>query len=372
MRVKKFFKNNFITASMFLVNSTLYANFESDTFRKVFKEYTLKSDHIISNFIDSIYFGGIVLYRGISFKISQIFGYTILFFMIINVLQIILKNLGQIDIYGMFKMIIPTFTTNLFVSFIFVTPVHYSLKFGFGKNQFYGNKMFSGTFLTYFVESIFLMFYKFGILFFGDTSSLNTTPGKISQIFLTKPFAILKNMLQRMTLSGIFEMVIKIIILIFCMWIVIRILSKFVGNIFTALILSLVSTIYLIFLTLDSTKKIGFEGVRLIIKQAVTLFISVAIMGIIYQILNVISISNSIDGIVAFAVIIFVLQKIMWNVSGVVNSILDGMGIGQEKEENLKFKRKNIDEKDERQDKNLEKKGKNINNSFEKNLDKKI
>ena len=92
MRVKKFFKNNFIMASMFLVNSTLYANFESDTFRKVFKEYTLKGDHIISNFIDSIYFGGIVLYHGISFKISQIFGYTILFFMIINVLQIILKK----------------------------------------------------------------------------------------------------------------------------------------------------------------------------------------------------------------------------------------------------------------------------------------
>ena len=99
------------------MNSTLFANFESDTFSKIFKEYTLKGNDIISNFIDSIYFGGIILYRGISFKISQIFGYILLFFMIINILQIILKNVGQIDIYGIFKMIIPTFAINLFISF---------------------------------------------------------------------------------------------------------------------------------------------------------------------------------------------------------------------------------------------------------------
>ena len=267
-------------------------------------------------------------------------------------------------------MVIPTFAINLFISFVLVTPVHYSLKFGFGKNQFYKNKIFSGTFLTYFVESIFLMFYKFGILFFGDTSFLNTTPGKISKIFLTKPFEILKDILQKMTLSGIFEMIIKIMILIFCMWIISRILSKFVGNIFTALILSSVSTIYIIFLTLDSTKKIGFEGIKLIIKQAVTLFISVAIMGIIYQILNTISISSSIDGIAAFSVIILVLQKIMWNISNVVNSILDGAGIGKEKEskkekeENLKFNEK--DKKNEK-NKDLEIKVKNKNNLSKKN-----
>ena len=185
---------------------------------------------------------------------------------------------------------------------------------------------------------------------------MNTTPGKISKIFLTKPFEVLKDILQKMTLSGIFEMIIKIMILIFCMWIISRILSKFVGNIFTALILSSVSTIYLIFLTLDSTKKIGFEGIKLIIKQAVTLFISVAIMGITYQILNIISISSSIDGIAAFSVIILVLQKIMWNISNVVNSILDGAGIGKEKEskkekeENLKF-----NEKDKKNEKNKKK-----------------
>ena len=370
MKIKKFFGKRFILALIFLVNSTLFANFESDTFSKIFKEYTLKGNDIISNFIDSIYFGGIILYRGISFKISQIFGYILLFFMIINILQIILKNIGQIDIYGIFKMIIPTFVINLFISFMLVTPVHYSLKFGFGKNQFYKNKIFSGTFLTYFVESIFSMFYKFGILFFGDTSFLNTTPGKISKIFLTKPFEILKDILQKMTLSGIFEMIIKIMILIFCMWIISRILSKFVGNIFTALILSSVSTIYIIFLTLDSTKKIGFEGIKLIIKQAVTLFISVAIMGIIYQILNTISISSSIDGIAAFSVIILVLQKIMWNISNVVNSILDGAGIGKEKEsrkekeENLKFNEK--DKKNEK-NKDLEIKVKNKNNLSKKN-----
>ena len=157
-----------------------------------------------------------------------------------------------------------------------------------------------------------------------------------------------------MTLSGIFEMIIKIMILIFCMWIISRILSKFVGNIFTALILSSVSTIYLIFLTLDSTKKIGFEGIKLIIKQAVTLFISVAIMGITYQILNIISISSSIDGIAAFSVIILVLQKIMWNISNVVNSILDGAGIGKEKE-NKKEKNFKFNEKDKKNEKNEKK-----------------
>ena len=87
MKIKKFFGKRFILALIFLMNSTLFANFESDTFSKIFKEYTLRGNDIISNFIDSIYFGGIILYRGISFKISQIFGYILLFFMIINILS---------------------------------------------------------------------------------------------------------------------------------------------------------------------------------------------------------------------------------------------------------------------------------------------
>ena len=86
MKIKNFFIKRFILILIFLVNSTLFANFESDTFSKIFKEYTLKGNDIVSNFIDSIYFGGIILYRGISFKISQIFGYILLFFMIIKIL----------------------------------------------------------------------------------------------------------------------------------------------------------------------------------------------------------------------------------------------------------------------------------------------
>ena len=52
MKIKKFFGKRFILALIFLVNSTLFANFESDTFSKIFKEYTLKGNDIISNFID--------------------------------------------------------------------------------------------------------------------------------------------------------------------------------------------------------------------------------------------------------------------------------------------------------------------------------
>ena len=108
------------------------------------------------------------MFRSVSFKVSQMFGFIIVGLMIINILVIILRNIGQIDVYAMFKIIIPEFVKNLIVGAILITPVTYSLQFGVSNSPF-TNIAGRGTFMTRIMEAIFSMFYNLGLIFFNDS-----------------------------------------------------------------------------------------------------------------------------------------------------------------------------------------------------------
>ena len=296
---------------MFILISTFsLADANSDAFAQVFKEASNQGSGIIGRIVNALYYGLIIIYRGVSLKISQMFGYIILAFMVINVLKTILQNIDRVDVYGMFKMIIPGFVKNLIVAFILVTPVNYQMRLGVGSS---GGTV-HGTLLTQFTEYIFTMFYRLGLLFFNDGRFNDLTPGDAADIFFTRPLTLLQETFGFMTFFAIFINIAKIILLLLCLWLCGKIIAVYIANIFTALMLTTFSVFYLIFLTMESTAQIGQKGINIIIVQSVTLFMTVAMMGLSYQVMNLISTGNSVQGIASLTIMLLMLQQTMENI----------------------------------------------------------
>ena len=79
---------------------------------------------------------------------------------------------------------------------------------------------------------------------------------------------------------------------------------------------------------MESTQQIGQKGVNIIIVQSVTLFMTVAMMGISYQVMNLLAIGSSVQGIASLAVVLLMLQQTMENVGVMAISVTSGGGLG--------------------------------------------
>ena len=87
--------------------------------------------------------------------------------------------------------------------------------------------------------------------------------------------------------------------------------------------------IFLLFLTMEGTAEIGQRGIRIIVIQSVTLFMTVAMMGISYQVIKLIEVGDSISGIASLAVILLMLQQVMEGISTMAIAITSGGTLGQ-------------------------------------------
>jgi len=131
--------------------------------------------------------------------------------------------------------------------------------------------------------------------------------------------------------EAVFISIAKVTLLIVCLWICGKIISVYVANIFMALMLTTFSIFYLLFLTMEGTAQIGYRGINTIIVQSVTLFMTVAMMGISYQVMRLIAVGDSISGIASMTVILFMLEQVIENISGMAVAITSGGGLGQSK-----------------------------------------
>ena len=234
--------------------------------------------------------------------------------------------MSSIDIYAIFRMIIPKFTKNLIIAFMLVMPVHYPMKIAMGQGSPAGNVR--GTMVTMITEMIFSMFFKLGLIFFNNSAVSSLSSGGIANVFFARPLNILKDMFSLMTFFAIFTNITKLILLLLCLWLSGKIIAVYIANIFMALILTTFSVFYLLFLTMESTVQIGEKGIRTIVVQSVTLFMTVAMMGISYQIINLVVTTKSIQGIAALAIILLMLSQVMENVGLMAQSITSGGEIG--------------------------------------------
>ena len=309
-----------------LCGFVVLADTGSDAFAQIFRDASGSGNNVIERVVDALYYGLLIMYRGVSVKVSQLCGLFLVFFMTLDILTAILKNIAQVDLYSVFRTIIPKFVKNLIVAFILVTPTYYSLKIGVGGGAT-ALKM-KGTLVTQITEMFFDMFYKLGALFFNDPGMASATPGRIAMAFFNRPLEMLKDVFGFMSFFAMFNNLAKVILLLFCLWLSGKIIAVYVSNIFTALILTTCSVFYLMFFTMESTVQIGQRGIQMIVQQSVTLFMTVAMTGISYQVMNLVAEGNSIQAIAALAVIIFMLAQVMENIGMMAIAIVTGSGLG--------------------------------------------
>ena len=327
MKIKVLQKINSKILMLFIMFSTISLSDEnSDNFARIFREASKHTDSkkIIERTVNSLYYGLLAMYRGVSLKISQICGFILIAFMIISILRIILQNIDKVDVYTIIKMILPTFVKNIIIAFTLVTPTVYNSTSGLT-----GGGMVKGTILTRIVEAVFTMFYRLGLIFFNDPKFNNATPGQIADIFFSRPIRLLEKAFGFMSFFSIFINIGKLVLLIVCLWICGKIISIYISNIFMALMLVTFSIFFLLFLTMEGTAEIGQRGIRIIVIQSVTLFMTVAMMGISYQVIKLIEVGDSIPGIASLAVILLMLQQVMEGISTMAIAITSGGTLGQ-------------------------------------------
>ena len=310
-----------------LCSSVALADTSSDAFVQVFRDASGSGNNVIERVVDALYYGLLIMYRGVSVKVSQLCGLFLVFFMTLDILTVILKNIAQkAELYSLFKMMIPRFVKNLIIAFILVTPTYYSLKIGVGGGAT-ALKM-KGTLVTQITEMFFDMFYRLGALFFNDPGMAKVTPGRIAMAFFNRPLEMLKDVFGFMSFFAMFNNLAKVILLLFCLWLSGKIIAVYISNIFTALILTTCSVFYLMFFTMESTVQIGQRGIQMIVQQSVTLFMTVAMTGISYQVIHLVAEGDSIQAIAALAVIIFMLAQVMENIGMMAIAIVTGSGLG--------------------------------------------
>ena len=209
---------------------------------------------------------------------------------------------------------------------LLVTPTYHSLKIGVGGGVT-ALKM-KGTLVTQITEMFFDMFYRLGALFFNDPGMASATPGRIAMAFFNRPLEMLKGVFGFMSFFAMFNNLAKVILLLFCLWLSGKIIAVYISNIFTALILTTFSVFYLMFFTIESTVQIGQRGIQMIVQQSMTLFMTVAMTGISYQVIHLVAGGNSIQAIAALAVILFMLSQVMENIGMMAIAIVTGSGLG--------------------------------------------
>ena len=309
-----------------LCGFVVLADTSSDAFAQIFRDASGSGNNVIERVVDALYYGLLIMYRGVSVKVSQLCGLFLVFFMTLDILTAILKNIAQVDLYSVFRTIIPKFVKNLIIAFILVTPTYYPLKIGVGGGAT-ALKM-KGTLVTQITEMFFDMFYRLGALFFNDPGMAKATPGRIAMAFFNRPLEMLKDVFGFMSFFAMFNNLAKVILLLFCLWLSGKIIAVYVSNIFTALILTTCSVFYLMFFTMESTVQIGQRGIQMIVQQSVTLFMTVAMTGISYQVIHLVAGGNSIQAIAALAVILFMLSQVMENIGMMAIAIVTGSGLG--------------------------------------------
>ena len=332
MRVKKIFDFNAIKSYVFMMYVSLSTMSFADSISYAY-HYIMNNpqgSNIIERVVNSLYYGLILIQKDIAIKTSKICGFIILALMTFSILKIILQNIGNVDIYSILKMIIPIFVKNIIIASLFVTPVSYKMNLGAAVSLPFKGKI-TGTVFTAAMEMLLAMVYKLGLIFFNDSRFYNITPGEIANIFFSRPLGILKEILGVMAFFSIFEVIGKIVMLILCLWMCGKIISIYITSIFMAPMLITFAIFYLMFYLNEETAEIGQKGLRIVIVQLITMFLSVAMLGLSYQVMNLIVTDSSMGGIVALTVIMVMLAQLMENISPMASGLALGGGVGQHK-----------------------------------------
>lgn len=327
MKKKKVFNFLLFFALFTALSASAYADESSQAFKAIFDNAKAQSgDAVIATVVDALYNGLIIIFRGVSTKITGVAGAFMVMLLALDSVKTILASLNSIDYASIMKKLMPNLIKGGMILTFLVAPMPQD-------SNMPGSALPSGisshgTMYTWFVEKLFKAFYKLGLYFFGEPKMMNLSVGKMADVFFSTPLNLLMHSITTWTLFAVFTNIIKILALVFCVWMASKILSTLIANTFSALMICVFSVFFLMFMFFKSTKSLSQRGVNTVIAQTVTIFMTVGMVGLSYQVMKLISVDNSIAGILTLAVLLMMMQQCTENVNSMANAMVNGSGLG--------------------------------------------
>lgn len=328
MKKKKVFNFLLFFALFTALSMTAYADESSQAFKAIFDNAKAQNgDAVIATVVDALYNGLIVIFRGVSTKITGVAGAFMVMLLALDSVKTILTSLNSIDYASIMKKLMPNLIKGGMILAFLVAPVRMEQQNMPGSSLSSGIQS-SGTMYTWFVEKLFKAFYKLGLYFFGEPKMMDLSVGKMADVFFSTPLNLLMKSFTTWTLFAVFTNIVKILALVFCVWMASKILSTLIANTFSALMICVFSVFFLMFMLFESTKSLSQRGVNTVIAQTVTIFMTVGMVGLSYQIMKLISVDNSVAGILTLAVLLMMMQQCTENVNSMANAMVNGSGLG--------------------------------------------
>lgn len=328
MKKKKVFNFLLFFALFTALSASAYADESSQAFKAIFDNAKAQSgDAVIATVVDALYNGLIIIFRGVSTKITGVAGAFMIMLLALDSVKTILTSLNSIDYASIMKKLMPNLIKGGMILAFLVAPVRMEQQNMPGSSLSSGIQS-SGTMYTWFVEKLFKAFYKLGLYFFGEPKMMNLSVGKMADVFFSTPLNLLMHSITTWTLFAVFTNIIKILALVFCVWMASKILSTLIANTFSALMICVFSVFFLMFMLFESTKSLSQRGVNTVIAQTVTIFMTVGMVGLSYQVMKLISVDNSIAGILTLVVLLMMMQQCTENVNSMANAMVNGSGLG--------------------------------------------
>lgn len=304
-----------------------FASVDSHGFREVFRNAANQGGgNTIGVIVNAMYYGILAIYNGISQEAGKVFAVLMLFFTAFEVLFVILQNAQQLNVAGMFKSVMPKLVRNFLIIGYAALPLKYNSNLAMATSNMTGK--INGTMFTFTVETLYNTFFKFGTFFFGNGNFQNFSPGQIADIFFGMPLEIFKSLLNFQTILAFPANIAKIIMAIVCLWIAAKIVGTFISNLFSALMLSTFSILSFVFLLMDATREIGQKAINTFVLQSVTVLMTVGMMGLGYQTIQLISTGTSLEKILSLGVMLMMIQQVTDNVTSIAQALTSGGGIG--------------------------------------------
>ena len=327
MKKKKVFNFLLFFVLFTALSMTAYADESSQAFKAIFDNAKAQNgDAVIATVVDALYNGLIVIFRGVSTKITGVAGTFMVMLLALDSVKTILTSLNSIDYASIMKKLMPNLIKGGMILAFLVAPMPQDQNMP-GSALPSGIKS-NGTMYTWFVEKLFKAFYKLGLYFFGEPKMMDLSVGKMADVFFSTPLNLLMKSFSTWTLFAVFTNIVKILALVFCVWMASKILSTLIANTFSALMICVFSVFFLMFMLFESTKSLSQRGVNTVIAQTVTIFMTVGMVGLSYQIMKLISVDNSVAGILTLAVLLMMMQQCTENVNSMANAMVNGSGLG--------------------------------------------
>lgn len=321
--MKKKFFNGLLIISVFLLFGTIsFADSSSAAFREIFQQAkTAPGNNVIATIVDAMYFGLITIFRGVSQRIVLVVAGFMVMLLSADSIRTIFTSLGRIDYISMMKKLIPNLIKGIMTLAFLTMPMTYNASLNKGQQV-------KGSMFTWLVEKMFAIFYKLGLRFFGDSRFTNLTPGQMADVFFSSPLTLLQNSFSTWTLLAVFTNILKILVLVLCIWMAGKIVATLISNMFSALMLCTFSVFFLQFLLFEPTKSMAQRGINTIVAQIVSVFMTVGMVGLSYQTMKLIATDNSMSGIITLAILLMMMQQCTENIASMAMAMVNGSGLG--------------------------------------------